>query len=337
MKEIAFFAEICYSKKHRMREYLKIGLFCSLFVLCAAGFVVATTLGVIHYNNTKGQGGLETPGLPELTASVLKDEETTAVVLEAEESPTSDSPLYYFSYCIKSGDMIGRIAETFNITQDTIISVNNIHASRSIRPGQYLRIPSMPGILYTVKTDGETIETITKKFEVDVQKCSLANNLSVEETLAQGRTIFVPDAEMDWATKQEINGDLFNRPIKAWYYISSYYGWRSSPFNSARRTFHGGVDMACSRGTSIYAALDGKVTSAGWSDTYGNYVIITHSSGYKTLYGHMNKPALVSVGKRVTTSTKIGEVGSTGQSTGPHLHFTVYKNGRSVNPMELLK
>ena len=92
--------------------------------------------------------------------------------------------------------------------------------------------------------------------------------------------------------------------------------------------------MACSTGTNIYAALAGTVTTAGWSDTYGNYVIVRHHSGYKTLYAHMSK-INVSVGQYVTTSSIIGKVGSTGLSTGPHLHFTIYKNGVAVNPQVL--
>ena len=93
--------------------------------------------------------------------------------------------------------------------------------------------------------------------------------------------------------------------------------------------------MACPKGTPIYPSMDGVVTATGYNSTYGNYVIIQHHSGYKTLYGHMSK-ILCKKGNFVYTSTKIGLVGSTGMSTGPHLHFTVYKNGKSVNPLPLL-
>jgi hypothetical protein len=100
-------------------------------------------------------------------------------------------------------------------------------------------------------------------------------------------------------------------------------------------TFHGGIDMAVSQGTPIYAALDGTVTAVGYNATYGNYVIITHHSGYKTLYGHMKSTACRK-GNFVYTNTVIGYVGSTGMSTGPHLHFTVYKNGKTINPIAVL-
>ena len=92
--------------------------------------------------------------------------------------------------------------------------------------------------------------------------------------------------------------------------------------------------MACPMGTNIYAALPGKVTATGYNATYGNYVIIAHHSGYKTLYGHMSA-ILCHSGQYVTQDSRIGKVGSTGLSTGPHLHFTVFKNNKQVNPENL--
>lgn len=264
--------------------------------------------------------------------------ETVAIQAPAnvlsETSGETYPTLSYSVYRVKSGDMVGILAENFGITQDTIISVNNIRQTRTIQPGDYFRIPSIPGIVYTVREDGETIETIAKKYEVDSKKCGAVNNIEIQSSLKAGTTLFVPDAELDWVTRQEINGDLFKRPLKAGvYYISSLFGWRNSPF-TGQRSYHSGIDMAAPTGTSIFAALAGTVTTAGWSDTYGNYVIVRHHSGYKTLYAHMSK-INVSVGQYVTTSTVLGKVGSTGLSTGPHLHFTIYKNGVAVNPQSL--
>lgn len=251
----------------------------------------------------------------------------------SEESTEKYPELSYSVYRVKSGDMVGILAENFGITQDTIISVNNIRQTRTIQPGDYFRIPNIPGIIYTVREDGETIASIAKEYEVDAAKCGYVNNTEIEKKLTAGTTLFVPDAELDWVTRQEINGDLFKRPIKAWYYISSYFGWRNSPF-TGQRSYHSGIDMACPTGTKIYAALAGTVTTAGWSDTYGNYVIVRHHSGYKTLYAHMSK-INVSVGQYVYPTSVVGLVGSTGLSTGPHLHFTIYKNGVAVNPQNL--
>lgn len=242
--------------------------------------------------------------------------------------------LTYSTYRVKKGDMIGKIAEQFNVTQDTLISVNNIRQSRLIQVGQYLKVPSMPGILYTVRTNNETFDSIAKKYEIDAEKTASVNSMETTVSLKAGDTLFLPDAQMDWVTRQEINGDLFHRPLKSRYWMSSPYGWRSSPF-TGQRSFHGGTDMATSQGTSIYAALDGRVTFTGYNETYGNYVIVTHHSGYKSLYAHMSAITCTK-GQYVYTNTVIGKVGSTGKSTGPHLHFAVYKNGKSLNPMSLV-
>lgn len=305
---------------------------CITIALGACSLVVLVSVIVIKSRPSEpvldGMGGLETPGLP------LVNEEMIEGVAVAEETPyTEHFELSYAAYRVKPGDMIGIIAQENGITTDTIISVNNIHSSRRLQIGTYLKIPSMPGILYTVRKNGETVETIAAKYKVDAEKCADVNNFALSDTLTAGTTLFIPDAQMDWVTRQEINGDLFKKPIHARWHLTSRWGWRASPFTGAR-SYHSGVDMACPQGINIYAAMDGKVTSTGYNPTYGNYVIVTHHSGYQTLYGHMS--AILTVkGKYVTPQTVIGKVGSTGLSTGPHLHFTVYKNGKTVNPENL--
>ena len=393
-KKIVIDGKMWYSKRTKMKSFVKFGLVCSLSVLGAATFVIATTVAVVHHNNYRGMGGLDTPGIPDLSMDFYADlserfpmqetlasdviladlpavepvaaaeeelsetelaelgrgledelpvealledveesagEETETAVAEIPVNPSEDNVLSYFSYRVKSGDTISESASRYGITTDTIISVNNIKSSRTIPIGQYLKIPTMEGILYTVKTDGETPETIAKKYSVPADKVALVNSMPENQSLSAGRTVFVTGAKMDRITLLEINGDLFKNPLHSSFYISSRFGWRVSPFDSSKRTYHGGIDMACPTGTPIYAASEGEVITAGWSNVYGNYVIISHHSGYKTLYGHMSS-ILVSKGQYVYTTTKIGKVGSTGQSTGPHLHFTVYKNGNSINP-----
>ncbi|MBQ9206727.1 MAG: M23 family metallopeptidase [Treponema sp.] len=305
------------------------------FGVCAlvlTGTVVFANHSSAAENN--GQGGLESPTilvtdevLDEIAENASSEETVTPVVFDDSYSVS------YAAYRVRSGDMIGRIAEAFDITSDTIISVNNIRNSRLLQIGDYLKIPNMPGILYNVKKDGETIETIAEKFKIEAAKCSNVNKIETTVALTAGSTLFLPDAELDWATRAEINGDLFRKPIHARWYKSSSFGWRASPFTGAR-SYHSGVDMACPTGTSIFAALPGTVTATGYNSTYGNYVIVAHHSGYKTLYGHMSAITCVR-GQVVTQDTRIGRVGSTGMSTGPHLHFTVFKNNKQVNPENL--
>ena len=326
-----------------------------------AGVMLTCLLITSRRPDTKhGVGGLETTAEPEYEenlSSLLADVNTNLAKIEVTDAENAaDSAIFsevetapdaaaenldenleitYQTYRVKSGDMIGFIEDAFDVPQDTIISVNNIKQSRLIQPGQYLKIPSMPGIIYTVKKNGETPDTIAEKYKVNADKIASVNYLNTDSELKAGTSLFVPEAELDWATRQEINGDLFKKPLHARYWLSSNYGWRNSPFNAGARTFHGGLDMAVASGTPIYAALDGTVTAVGYNATYGNYVIITHHSGYKTLYGHMKSTACRK-GNFVYTNTVIGYVGSTGMSTGPHLHFTVYKNGKTINPMVVL-
>lgn len=119
-------------------------------------------------------------------------------------------------------------------------------------------------------------------------------------------------------------------------YITSAYGWRDSPFGNGTSTWHTGIDIGAAYGTPIYASKSGTVTTAGMSSTgYGNYVVINHGDGSSTLYGHMSY-YIVSSGQTVSQGQVIGYVGSTGNSTGPHLHFNIYINGSTVNPLAYL-
>lgn len=291
---------------------------CSQRLTLDSGPSEAPDLAAIAQGSMVGMGG-SSAGLP--------SERPGADQTAEERAPE----LCYTVYTVAKGDMVGKIADRFGISQDSIISLNRLKNTRTIQIGQLLKIPSMDGIIYTVK-EGDTPASIADKYRVSLEKIALVNGIT-DNAIPAGLNIFLPDAKLDWVTIQEINGDLFHKPLRGSYYISSRYGWRNNPFVNAR-TFHNGIDMATAMGTSVYAALDGTVTTTGYDVTYGNYVIITHHSGYQTLYGHMSK-ILVSKGKRVTASTKIGLVGNTGQSTGPHVHFTVYKNRATINPATL--
>jgi murein DD-endopeptidase MepM/ murein hydrolase activator NlpD len=297
---------------------------CVSVVLCIATAMVFFGCGKGGAaSQNSGQGGLESPSALVYAESIISD-----------ESDAAPQPLSYTVYRVRSGDMIGPLAEQFGITQDTLFSVNKIKAARTLQIGQYLKVPPLSGILYDVRKDGETINDIAKIYEVSAEKIVEVNHISQTQILQAGTTLFVPDAELDWQTRQEINGDLFRWPLKIKWSFTSGFGWRRSPFTGAR-TYHGGIDLAVPAGSNTYAALAGTVVKVGYDDTYGNHVIIAHHSGYQTLYGHFSSVD-VNQGDYVSTATVIGKVGSTGLSTGPHLHFTVYKNGRLVNPLGLL-
>lgn len=118
-------------------------------------------------------------------------------------------------------------------------------------------------------------------------------------------------------------------------YVSSSFGGRANPFSGYGRDWHPGIDIAVDYGTPVYASAAGYVQQAGWYGGYGNYIRLTHDFGYATAYGHMSRLA-VRAGSFVKKGQVIGYVGSTGYSTGPHLHFEVIKNGEQVDPYSLM-
>lgn len=124
---------------------------------------------------------------------------------------------------------------------------------------------------------------------------------------------------------------VFTWPLPGYTSASSAYGWRIHPIYGTRK-FHAGEDIPAPTGATIVAAQSGTVTTAGWVSGYGNYTVINHGGGVMTAYGHQSA-IQVSVGQTVSAGEQIGLVGSTGNSTGPHLHFEVYVNGATQNPM----
>lgn len=280
-----------------------------------------------------GGGSLLDAVISESDVSVALIEE--AVNLEAgvlePESFSKPRLLLYDIYAVQKGDTIGDLAAAFGLNPDTLISVNDIKNTRLLQIGQVLKVPNQNGIFYTVKK-GDTLESVAEKYSTNTQAIQIVNEL-FSNAVNTGAALFIPGGRLDWINLQEINGDLFSWPIRG--YITSPYGYRRSPFTGVRQ-FHSGLDIGSPKGTPVRAAMSGRVSAAGWDDILGNYVVLTHHSGYRTLYGHMSV-LRVKYGAYVGSGERVGDVGSTGLSTGPHLHFTVYKNGVTVNPRVLMK
>ena len=125
----------------------------------------------------------------------------------------------------------------------------------------------------------------------------------------------------------------FGRPASG--SISSRYGYRKNPFSEARE-FHGGIDFRGKVGDEVVTTADGVVEKAEYVKGYGKHVVIKHKKGYKTLYGHLSSIE-VTKGQKVEAGEKIGEIGSTGRSTGPHLHYEIIRYGRTINPGKYIR
>ena len=123
-------------------------------------------------------------------------------------------------------------------------------------------------------------------------------------------------------------------PIGGNFKMTSGFGMRVDPFTNTLAR-HEGLDFTAMHGTPILATADGKVTRSGWEDTYGNIVEVTHAEGFMTRYAHISKRH-VTEGQRVKRGQHIADVGSTGRSTGPHLHYEVFRHGHVMNPVQVL-
>ena len=243
-------------------------------------------------------------------------------------------PVEFKNYTVKSGDNITRISKKFGLSNiSTLIAVNNISNARKLQVGEVLKVPSTDGLVHTVLKN-ESLNGIASKYGVSVETLLDVNDLSTS-VLKAGQNLFIPGARLDSYSLKMALGELFKCPITAKWRLSSAYGYRNDPITGVRK-FHTGMDMAAPTGTPVKAALDGKVVAVSFNQVYGNYVIVSHINGYQSLYAHLHA-ATVKVGQRLNQGDKLGLVGSTGYSTGPHLHFTVYKNGKLVSPHELLK
>jgi murein DD-endopeptidase MepM/ murein hydrolase activator NlpD len=136
------------------------------------------------------------------------------------------------------------------------------------------------------------------------------------------------------AAREAIDLAPIHRPVVGSMRISSGYGNRRDPFTGGK-AFHAGIDFPAPRGTAVLAAGEGEVTFVGQMSGYGNVVEITHGGGLVTRYGHLSA-FLVKEGQLVKTGTPIAKVGSTGRSTGPHLHFEVRREDKTMDPMKFL-
>lgn len=248
--------------------------------------------------------------------------------LSAESIPTSDVKTLEEDqisvYVVHSGDTLPAIAKMFGVSVNTIRWGNDIKGN-AITPGQTLVILPISGVKHTVKS-GDTVQSIAKKYKGDVDEIIQYNNLVKGEKLAIGDVIVVPDGEV---VSTGTSGGGGVKPPSS---LPVYVGYYMRPIIGGVKTQgihgHNGVDLASSYGANILASAEGEVLisrNSGWNGGYGSYIVIKHSNGTQTLYGHLSA-TLVSVGDRVKQGQAIGRMGNSGKVTGHtgiHLHFEI--------------
>lgn len=227
-------------------------------------------------------------------------------------------------YTVREGDNISVVARMFGVSVNTIIWANDIKRGHVIQPGDVLVILPVSGIKHEVQK-GDTLASIAKKYKADIGDILAFNNLALNDTLTAGQEVIIPDGELAAPPAPTQKGTRAiaraGGPDVSGYFTRPIVGGKKS------QGIHGynGVDLAGSCGDAVYASAAGTVIVArsyGWNGGYGNYVVISHANGTQTLYAH-NTTVQVASGQYVTQGQVIGTIGSTGRSTGCHVHFEV--------------
>ncbi len=275
-------------------------------------------------------------------------EQALSQLPEDEEAPKDRDEIV--EYVVKPGDTVGGIASKFGISSNTVLWENDLSAYDLIRAGDKLTILPETGVRHEV-TRGESLSVITNKYDVDKDKIVRANNIESEDRLSIGDKLIIPGGR-----KQETSRSTQPSQQQSYSAISAVRDAVTTPQEEAPRTVssklhwpttghritqyyswrHRGLDVADPIGTPLFAAESGTIEFVGWSRGYGNNIIINHGGGKKTRYAHMNR-FYVGQGQRVSRGETIGEMGNTGWSTGPHLHFEVIINGVKQNPLDYLR
>ena len=242
------------------------------------------------------------------------------------------SPPLPRTHTVKPGETVWRIAKLYRVTGATLAAANNLADPNSISPGQVLTIPSEGEIFYEVKP-GETLWQIATRFGAGADEIANLNNIGESSILAVGQKLRLPVARSDdpdpEASGQKVKSvtvSEFHWPLRG--RITSGFGLRWG-------RQHTGIDIAGVSGDPVRASKAGVVTVAGWMGGYGKAVVLQHGDGTATLYGH-NSGILVSKGQAVKQGEQIAAVGSTGNSTGPHLHFEIILGKNPVDPLPYL-
>ncbi|MGL4366714.1 MAG: peptidoglycan DD-metalloendopeptidase family protein [Brevinemataceae bacterium] len=286
------------------------------------------------HNNTQGS-----------TTTITTDSMLTELIVEKEMNKLSNKTsiqnidelkqiaenknLGFAFYRIKPGENLSSVAQKFGLTMATVLSLNSLDNAHSLTVGQRVLLSTRSGILFNSK-ETESIESIAKRYGISEKDIITANELSNDQ-IDSGKTLFLPEANLSFKAMADLLGFQFITPVPKYRRVSSHYGWRRHPILGVRK-LHTGIDFAAPTGTPIVAAKEGRVVYADWNGGYGLVVRIRHNNGFETTYAHMSK-IRTTKGAWIKSGERVGDVGSTGRSTGAHLHFEIRKYGQAKNPV----
>lgn len=272
---------------------------------------------------------------PEVLSASTDNASTTTNISGSRES--------IIDYTVQDGDTVSSIADKFGISSDTILWQNKLTDGDSIKIGEDLQILPVTGVAHTVQK-GDTVETIAKKYGLPSAEAIVEfpfNSFTNDETfeLAIGQTVIVPNGVMPNSGSNSAAAIAVQiTPNAGTVVASGQFVWPTQGvITQGFYWYHPGVDIANNAEPNILAADSGTIVRVGWDNTgYGNMVLIDHGNGLETLYGHMSA-FYVTLGQTVRRGDAIGRMGSTGHSTGPHLHFEIHQNGVHLNPLNYLR
>jgi len=242
------------------------------------------------------------------------------------------SLLTIYLYVPREGEDIFRIAARSNIPYASLASLNRFSRKEDIPVGQGILIPSIPGI-FVSETPENALEYLMYTARAGIDS-SRGVSLSIPRNGGTERFLFIPGDDFSQTERIFFLNHGFQFPLRN-FRLTSAYGMRTNPV-TGRQSLHQGLDLAAPEGAEVYATRGGIVTSQGEDGIYGKYVIISHENNWISLYGHLSQ-ITATLNQTVKSGTLVGRVGSTGQSTGPHLHFELKQGGQSRDPARLLR
>jgi len=242
-------------------------------------------------------------------------------------------------YTVQPGDTLLEIAAQFGLQGTTLLYGNEALAGENdtLSIGQELFILPVDGAYHQVE-GGESLESIAAKYKVDTDAIALypGNKLSEPYTLTAGQYLIIPGGVRPYAPKQVATYPAVGTATQSGVTGTGQLAWpMSGQISQGYWEGHRAIDIAAPRGTPIGAADGGTVVAAHYATGYGRMVVVDHGNGYQTLYAHLDA-FFVDVGQAVDKGQLLGKCGSTGNSTGPHLHFEVRKGGALLNPFSYL-
>lgn len=261
------------------------------------------------------------------------------------------------TYLVSRGDSLYSIARNQNVSLTELQDANPQVEGDLIRPGDELNLMMMVPLVNVSVVEEETVlENIPyeTRYVNDNSRYTTYSRVTQEGSRGQKEVTYQITTENGREVdRQVLHVEILKEPvtkvvergtIRPPFTSTGRFGWPlptgvgtlTSPFGWRGGSMHYGIDIAASVGTAIRAAESGTVTTSGYRGSYGNLVIINHSNGYSTYYAH-NSRNLVSAGQRVSKGETIALVGSTGNSTGPHVHFEIRRNGNPINPMNFFR